>query len=264
MTKHVLAAVVICLLAGHSCPGGEAADDPLNAKPEAVEAWKDLRFGMFLCWGPVSLTGHEIAIAALGSLARVAGDLRADEKPVNVVFILADDLGWTDLGCYGSTFHKTPHLDALARRGMLFNQAYVPNPLCAPARSSIMTGLNPARTGMTYPDIGHQTIRLEKGLRKQAVFLGSLPGVRPCFRFCSIANPPDVVPTVVFRESDSVADSDRLDAGQSAAGAFAAFQAGERRDNRTASAIARDWTVRCLRCKISAFLEEVSIPTIDT
>ncbi len=90
-----------------------------------------------------------IAIVALVLFALVAGDGRADEKPVNVVFILADDLGWTDLGCYGSTFHKTPHLDALAQRGMLFNQAYVPNPLCAPARSSIMTGLNPARTGMT-------------------------------------------------------------------------------------------------------------------
>ncbi len=109
-----------------------------------------------------------IAIVALVLFALVAGDGRADEKPVNVVFILADDLGWTDLGCYGSTFHKTPHLDALAQRGMLFNQAYVPNPLCAPARSSIMTGLNPARTGMTYPDIGHQTITLEKGLRQQA------------------------------------------------------------------------------------------------
>ncbi len=79
---------------------------------------------------------------------------RASESPAqrpNVVFILADDLGWRDLGCYGSTFHKTPNLDTLARRGMRFTQAYAANPLCSPTRASIMTGLWPARIGITAP-----------------------------------------------------------------------------------------------------------------
>ena len=69
----------------------------------------------------------------------------------NIVLILADDLGWRDLGCYGSTFHKTPSIDALARRGMRFTQAYAANPLCSPTRASILTGLYPARIGITSP-----------------------------------------------------------------------------------------------------------------
>ena len=96
------------------------------------------------------------------------GTASAAPERLNVVFILADDLGWMDLGCYGSTFYKTPNIDALARHGMRFTQAYAASPLCAPSRSSIMTGLNPARTGMTYPDIGHQIATLKKGLCTQA------------------------------------------------------------------------------------------------
>lgn len=69
----------------------------------------------------------------------------------NVVFILADDLGVNDLSLYGSKFHETPNIDALARRGVKFNQAYSASPLCSPTRSSIMTGLYPARTGITEP-----------------------------------------------------------------------------------------------------------------
>jgi arylsulfatase A-like enzyme len=74
----------------------------------------------------------------------------AIEKP-NVVFILADDLGVNDLSLYGSKFHETPNIDALAKRGMVFTQAYSANPLCSPTRSSIMTGLYPSRIGITAP-----------------------------------------------------------------------------------------------------------------
>lgn len=69
-------------------------------------------------------------------------------KP-NVVFILADDLGWSDLGCYGSTLHETPNLDALAHEGMRFTQAYAAAPVCSPTRASIMTGKYPARLHLT-------------------------------------------------------------------------------------------------------------------
>ena len=89
-----------------------------------------------------------LMLAPLASLR--AAIPRAPAKP-NIVFILADDLGWRDLGCYGSTFHKTPNIDVLARRGMRFTQAYAANPLCSPTRSSILTGLYPARIGITSP-----------------------------------------------------------------------------------------------------------------
>ena len=86
-----------------------------------------------------------------------------EAKP-NIVFILADDLGGHDLGCYGSTFHRTPNLDALAKRGMLFTNAYSASPLCSPTRSSILTGLAPARIGITAPNCHLPAIQLEKRL----------------------------------------------------------------------------------------------------
>lgn len=65
------------------------------------------------------------------------------------MFILADDLGWSDLGCYGADLHETPHLDRLATQAMRFTQAYAPAPVCTPTRASIMTGKHPARLHMT-------------------------------------------------------------------------------------------------------------------
>ena len=72
-------------------------------------------------------------------------------KP-NVVFIMADDLGWADTTLYGHTaLHETPNLERLAKRGMLFERAYTASPLCSPTRSAVLTGLHPARTGLTAP-----------------------------------------------------------------------------------------------------------------
>ena len=67
----------------------------------------------------------------------------------NVVFFLVDDLGWTDLGCFGSSFYDTPHVDGLARSGMKFTNAYAACPVCSPTRASILTGKYPSRTGIT-------------------------------------------------------------------------------------------------------------------
>jgi N-acetylgalactosamine-6-sulfatase len=63
----------------------------------------------------------------------------------NVIFILADDLGWGDLGCYGNRGIKTPNLDALASAGTLFTQFYVNSAVCSPSRTAFMTGQYPAR-----------------------------------------------------------------------------------------------------------------------
>ncbi|MBL9117921.1 MAG: sulfatase [Verrucomicrobiaceae bacterium] len=67
----------------------------------------------------------------------------------NILFILADDLGWSDLGCYGSSFNETPHLDKLAAQGLRFTQAYTAGAVCSPTRGSIQTGKVPPRTGVT-------------------------------------------------------------------------------------------------------------------
>jgi len=77
-----------------------------------------------------------------------SASLPAAEKP-NIVFFLADDLGQRDLSAYGSTFYETPHLDQLARDGMLFTDAYAACPVCSPTRASILTGQWPQRTGIT-------------------------------------------------------------------------------------------------------------------
>jgi len=67
----------------------------------------------------------------------------------NFVFILVDDLGWKDLGVYGSTFYETPNLDKLAASGIMFTDAYASCPVCSPTRASIMTGKYPSRLNIT-------------------------------------------------------------------------------------------------------------------
>ena len=67
----------------------------------------------------------------------------------NIVFILADDLGVNDLGCYGRKDHRTPNLDRLAGQGMRFTSAYCAQPICSPSRAAILTGKTPARLHLT-------------------------------------------------------------------------------------------------------------------
>ncbi len=75
--------------------------------------------------------------------------LAAIAAPPNILFILADDLGWRDLSCYGSPFNETPHLDKLAMQGLRLTQAYTAGTVCSPTRGSILTGKVPVRTGVT-------------------------------------------------------------------------------------------------------------------
>ena len=70
--------------------------------------------------------------------------------PLNVILIVADDLGWGDLGAYGSPIIKTPNLDRMATEGMRLTQFTVPSPVCAPSRAALMTGRYPARTGIHW------------------------------------------------------------------------------------------------------------------
>lgn len=92
--------------------------------------------------GPLVVFG--CLLASLGTRFAIA-----DERLPNVVFFLVDDLGWSDLGCYGSNFYETPNIDRFAERGVRFTQAYAACHVCSPTRASIMTGKYPARLQLT-------------------------------------------------------------------------------------------------------------------
>jgi arylsulfatase A-like enzyme len=81
--------------------------------------------------------------------SRAADPAARSHRRPNFVFFLADDMGWRDAGCYGSTFYETPNIDRLARQGIRFTNAYAACPVCSPTRASIMTGKYPARLGTT-------------------------------------------------------------------------------------------------------------------
>lgn len=91
-----------------------------------------------------------LSFAALVLLVPMAALHAADAPPAkpNIVFILADDLGWKDLGCYGSYAYHTPNIDRLAAEGVRFTRAHA-YPSCSPTRSGVMTGMDPARLGIT-------------------------------------------------------------------------------------------------------------------
>jgi arylsulfatase A len=86
-----------------------------------------------------------LLLALAGSAGRVAAE---NSAPPNILLILADDLGWTDLGCYGADLHETPHLDRLAKEGVRFTQAYAMS-VCSPTRAMLLTGKHAARVGIT-------------------------------------------------------------------------------------------------------------------
>lgn len=85
------------------------------------------------------LVAFAVGLLAAGTDAAVAA------TSPNILFILADDLGWGDLSCYGNTFLRTPNLDRLAQGGTLFTQFYVAGSVCSPSRSAFMTSMVPAR-----------------------------------------------------------------------------------------------------------------------
>lgn len=92
---------------------------------------------------------------------------RRDLARPNVVMILVDDLGWTDLGCYGNELHDTPMLDRLAQEGTRFTNAYASAPNCSPTRSAILTGHSPATLNITdyIPgrDVPHAELKPPEG-----------------------------------------------------------------------------------------------------
>jgi len=109
--------------------------------------------------------GATLAAAAITTLWDT--NAYAAERKPNIVFILADDLGHADLGCYGQTKIKTPNIDRLAAEGLRFTRHYSGNPVCAPSRCTLMTGLH----------TGHAQVRNNKQIRGDAGWvLGATTG----------------------------------------------------------------------------------------
>jgi arylsulfatase len=102
-------------------------------------------------------------LVLLAALLSPAVTIAADRP--NVVFFLADDLGWGDLGCYGQTKIRTPSIDRLAADGMKFTQAYAGNAVCAPSRCCLMTGKHP----------GHAHVRDNRQWKPQVQWSGQIP-----------------------------------------------------------------------------------------
>ncbi len=96
-------------------------------------------------------------LLAAFALAGIAAICTAADRPhPNVILILIDDMGWTDLGCQGSKFYETPHIDRLAASGMRFTQGYSACTVCSPTRAAVMTGMYPARLHITDWIEGHK------------------------------------------------------------------------------------------------------------
>ncbi len=89
-----------------------------------------------------------LLILVISQIAGVVGTVQAAADKPNIVFIFADDLGWTDLGCYGSEYYETPNIDRLSQQGMKFTCGYTNAPNCAPTRACLMTGKYSPRHGI--------------------------------------------------------------------------------------------------------------------
>lgn len=104
--------------------------------------------------------------------------LAKPERP-NVIMIIVDDLGWRDVGAYGSESFETPRIDALAAKGMSFSNSYASSPLCTPTRASILTGQTVGRLRITTPE-GHLThLRFKSEAKEREIADAGLPMTNP-------------------------------------------------------------------------------------
>ena len=114
------------------------------------------------------------ALASSVCSVQAVGEDRLESSATNVVLILIDDLGWRDLGCYGSTYYQTPHIDRLAAEGMRFTNGYAACNVCSPTRAAIMTGKYPARLLLTQWLPSGRWSRTENKLR-EGRYVSNLP-----------------------------------------------------------------------------------------
>ncbi len=119
---------------------------------------------------------HVSPIAAVVAILLLLAPLCAEDDRPNFVLILCDNLGYGDVGCYGSSLHRTPHLDRMADEGMRFTHFYVTSGVCTPSRASIMTGCYPRRVNMHVSDTGGKVLQpvSPKGLHPDEVTLAEV------------------------------------------------------------------------------------------
>ena len=157
--------------------GRKAVQDAVANKVDIVKIWVDTRDNQFRkltpdLYGPIIEEAHKnnlrvtahifdmedakgLMRANVDSFAHGVRDKDIDDETLamikarpNIVLILADDLGWADLGCYGADLHETPRLDQFARESVKFTHAYAMS-VCSPSRAMLLTGQHAARLGMT-------------------------------------------------------------------------------------------------------------------
>lgn len=122
-------------------------------------------------------------LVLLALLLGACGGAGEGSRPPSFVIVLADDLGWADVGFQGSTFHRTPNLDRLAADGLAFSQGYAPSPVCTPSRAGLLTGCSPARLHLTsvfgvntpFEDLEARLDEAEEGDLVQPTVLDGLP-----------------------------------------------------------------------------------------
>ncbi|MFG0295485.1 MAG: sulfatase [Maioricimonas sp. JB045] len=97
-------------------------------------------------------------------------------EPPNVILVVCDNLGYGDVGCFGSTLHRTPHLDRMAAEGMKLTHFYVSSGVCTPSRASFMTGCYPPRVGLHVSDLGHKVLQpvSPKGLNPDEITIAEV------------------------------------------------------------------------------------------
>ncbi|MEC4724563.1 sulfatase [Shewanella sp. D64] len=102
----------------------------------------------------VGVGAHQLE--PLHTLEAQTSAVNSSQQPHNVLLLLIDDLGWTDLGAYGSQYHESPNIDALASKSRLYTQAYASSPVCSPTRAALLTGKHPSRLKITTHFPGHK------------------------------------------------------------------------------------------------------------
>ena len=136
-------------------------DETRNVAARHPDVVADLRTSLDAWWNPAKQT--------VGASPAAATPTGGNRLP-NIVVFLADDLGAHDLGCTGSTFHRSPAIDRLAAEGMLFTRGYAAAPVCSPTRAALVTGRHPARVKITNFIAGDR-----RGILLPADYLHALP-----------------------------------------------------------------------------------------
>lgn len=144
-----------------------------------------------------------LVLAAVLVLIVSSGDAgeAAESAPPNLVLILCDNLGYGDVGCFGSTLHRTPHLDRMAAEGMRLTDFYVASGVCTPSRAAIMTGCYPRRVNLHVSDTNGLVLQpvSPKGLhpdeRTLAEILKDAGYATACIGKWHLGDQPEFLPT---------------------------------------------------------------------